>query len=78
MDCSVVYLLAPWVSLENLTKAFSKDEKLYNHPLNQRDLIREENKDKVGVYAWVNQVNNKIYIGSGDPLYARISDYFQN
>jgi len=40
-------------------------------------LIREDNKNKVGVYAWVNKVNGKVYIGSGDPLYVRLSDYFQ-
>jgi len=30
------------------------------------------------VYAWVNMVNGKFYIGSGDCLYLRLSDYYQN
>nr|YP_009722357.1 hypothetical protein [Morchella importuna]QGN66759.1 hypothetical protein [Morchella importuna] len=64
--------------LLSLFVPFSKYKKVYNYPLNQRDLIREENKDKVGVYAWLNKVNNKIYIGSGDPLYKRLSDYYQD
>lgn len=54
-----------------------KFEKYYNDPVNQRDLIREDNSGKIGVYAWVNKINNKIYVGSGDPLYVRLSDYYQ-
>lgn len=30
------------------------------------------------MYAWENKINNKIYIGSGDPLYLRLSDYYQH
>ena len=51
--------------------------KTYNDPINQRNLIRMENNGKIGVYAWYNKINGKIYIGSGDPLYIRISDYYQ-
>lgn len=36
-----------------------------------------DNKGKIGVYVWENKINNKIYVGSGDPLYSRISDYYQ-
>lgn len=25
----------------------------------------------------VNKINNKVYVGSGDPLYTRLSDYYQ-
>ena len=52
--------------------------KTYTDPLNQRNLIRDENNGKTGVYCWVNNINKKYYIGSGDPLYLRISDYFQD
>lgn len=52
--------------------------KTYTDPLNQRKLIRDENNGKTGVYCWVNNINGKYYIGSGDPLYLRISDYFQD
>jgi len=52
--------------------------KTYDDPLNTRALIREESKDKVGVYCWFNKVNGKFYIGSGDPLYIRLSDYYQD
>jgi group I intron endonuclease len=36
-----------------------------------------ENYEKIGVYVWENKLNNKIYVGSGDPLYSRIADYYQ-
>lgn len=52
--------------------------KIYNDPLNQRSLIRIDNNRKIGVYCWINKINSKFYIGSGDPLYLRISDYYQN
>lgn len=53
-------------------------EKSYYEPANQRELIRNDNNGKIGVYAWENKINNKVYIGSGDPLYLRISDYYQS
>jgi group I intron endonuclease len=52
--------------------------KIYIDPLNERNIIRKDNNEKIGVYSWFNKVNGKFYIGSGDPLYLRISDYFQN
>ena len=52
--------------------------KIYSDPLNQRNLIRTENSGKIGIYSWVNKINGKFYVGSGDPLYLRISDYYQN
>jgi len=58
--------------------AFSKYEKFYNDPLSQRSLIRIENMQQIGVYCWFNNINQNCYVGSGDPLYPRISDYYQN
>lgn len=52
--------------------------KIYIDPLNQRNLVRNDNNGKIGVYSWVNKVNGKFYIGSGNSLYIRISDYYQN
>lgn len=51
--------------------------KTYYDPLNEREQIRKDNNGKVGVYVWQNKTNNKMYVGSGDPLYLRLSDYFQ-
>lgn len=55
----------------------NKIEKIYKDPLHQRKLKHKENIEKIGVYAWYNNINGKFYIGSGDPLYLRISDYYQ-
>nr|YP_009763308.1 GIY-YIG endonuclease [Metarhizium rileyi]QIS49087.1 GIY-YIG endonuclease [Metarhizium rileyi] len=52
-------------------------EKSYFDPFNQREEIRKDTNAKIGIYAWENKINNKIYIGSGDPLYLRLSDYYQ-
>lgn len=63
----------------NLNKEpFKNFERFYSDPANERNKIREENNGKVGVYAWVNKINNKVYVGSGDPLYTRLSDYYQS
>ena len=51
--------------------------KLYEYPVNQRNIIQKENKYS-GVYAWYNKLNNKIYIGSGVLLYKRLRSYFSN
>lgn len=52
--------------------------KTYENPGESRDLIRKDNSGKIGVYCWFNNVNGKYYIGSGDPLYLRLSDYYQD
>lgn len=52
--------------------------KTYENPQESRELIRKDNNGKVGVYCWFNNVNGKFYIGSGDPLYFRLSDYYQD
>lgn len=61
----------------NCKELFNKFERFYSDPVNQRSKIRDENNGKIGVYAWVNKINNKVYVGSGDPLYTRLSDYYQ-
>lgn len=52
--------------------------KTYENPLESRELIRKDNNGKVGVYCWFNNIKGKYYIGSGDPLYLRLSDYYQD
>jgi len=68
-DFYLLAILPPFVSNYGI--------KRYDDPINTRNLIREENNGKVGVYCWFNRINGKFYIGSGDPLYLRISDYYQ-
>jgi hypothetical protein len=79
-DDKELALLVSEVSLKAIlpTSGFNYGIKRYDDPINSRNLIREENNGKVGVYCWFNNVNKKFYIGSGDPLYLRISDYYQS
>lgn len=63
------------ISLSSISKLGIKT---YENPLESRELIRKDNNGKVGVYCWFNKVNGKYYIGSGDPLYLRLSDYYQD
>ena len=60
-----------------LVPIFNKAVKLYENPYDQRDIIRKDNSSKAGVYGWVNNINGKYYIASVDPLYLRLSDYYQ-
>jgi len=62
----------------NLKSLLNCAIKIYNNPIYQRDLIRKDNNGNIGVYAWINIINGKFYIGSGDPLYVRLSDYYKN
>lgn len=50
---------------------------VYNNPLEEKPLMSRDLKDKSGIYAWVNKVNNKAYVGSAKNLYIRTSKYLQ-
>jgi len=52
--------------------------KSYYNPSEEREIIRKDNNGKTGIYAWENKITGTMYIGSGDPLYVRLSDYYQN
>jgi hypothetical protein len=52
--------------LKYAIKVYKYSIKVYKYFLNERSLIRSENNGKIGVYAWVNTLNNKFYIGSGN------------
>jgi len=41
-----------------------------------KSIIYKENKNKIGVYMWINLVNNKRYVGSSINLGQRLSIYF--
>jgi group I intron endonuclease len=56
---------------------YNRFERSYFSPSTEREIIRKDNNGKIGVYAWENKLNSKIYIGSGDPLYTILSDYYQ-
>ena len=77
----ITKLIVRSINTNNNKNKIPEDEnyiKIYEDPVNQRSLIRYENNGKIGIYAWVNKINGKVYVGSGDPLYLRISDYYQS
>lgn len=51
--------------------------KCYDNALLNKKSILIENKNKSGVYRWVNKLNNKTYVGSGLNLFKRIGDYYK-
>lgn len=47
-----------------------------NALLCKKIILSKENKDKSGVYRWVNKLNNNTYVGSGLNLAKRIGEYY--
>lgn len=43
-----------------------------------KDQILKDNKDRPGVYRWVNNLNGKTYVGSGVNLAKRLGSYYNN
>lgn len=76
-DFDLFFSLLVKVDSNGIGEPLNNIVKSYYDPSNQRNEIRKDNNGKIGVYAWVNKINNKIYVGSGDPLYTRLSDYYQ-
>jgi hypothetical protein len=63
----------------NNTRLFSTKFKsliLYNDSEFNKYKALKENKDKSGVYRWVNKLNNESYIGSSVNLIRRLSQYY--
>ena len=50
---------------------------VYNNPLSVKSAIRRDLRGKAGIYAWVNKVNGKAYVGSSVNLSNRICSYFE-
>jgi group I intron endonuclease len=54
---------------------------LYTNAFLEKDRILSENKDKSGIYIWINNINNKFYIGSsknlGDKGSGRLNRYYR-
>lgn len=50
----------------------------YSDPFEIRSLIYKENKNKAGVYRWVNLITGDTYIGSSANLANRLADYFSS
>lgn len=50
--------------------------KSYNNALSDKKIILDDNKNKPGIYRWINKLNDNTYIGSGLNLSKRLSDYY--
>lgn len=50
--------------------------KEYENPDLEKESIFSDNKDKSGIYCWVNKINGKFYIGSASNLGTRLRRYY--
>lgn len=48
----------------------------YNNADVEKIRILKDNKDKSGIYCWVNKINGSKYLGSSKNLYRRLLQYF--
>lgn len=70
--------VTPGRKMSSVTSQLYKQAiKIYDDPSSQRDIIRKDLRGKSGVYAWINKINNKVYVGSGTLLYKRLANYYQ-
>jgi len=67
---------------KNFNKFYSTSTKIpliiYFNVKTEKSKILKDNKNKAGVYRWVNLINNKTYIGSSINLSSRFYKYFSN
>lgn len=49
---------------------------IYDDVLSNKNKILQDNKQRCGVYRWVNKINGKCYIGSSVRLSSRFRNYF--
>lgn len=50
----------------------------YSNAYLDKSIIYEDNKNKSGIYRWINIINNKSYIGSAKSLSNRLSIYYSS
>lgn len=70
-----------WPSKKIRTISTSSEPKpvlIYNNPDEHKGLIIQQNKNKSGVYRWVNKDSGKCYIGSSSMLNDRFRRYFNH
>ena len=63
--------------IKKINPSLGSVEKIYCDPVNQRKLLRLDLAGKSGIYIWVNKLSNNMYVGSGNNLYKRLSNYYQ-
>ena len=52
--------------------------KVYIDPVALKTEILQDNKNKSGIYCWINLINKKCYVGSSKCLDRRFSEYYYN
>ena len=62
--------------MKKLIKNNIKPVKEYKNAELQKREILKENKNKIGIYCWINLKNDKIYIGSSINIYTRLLKYY--
>jgi group I intron endonuclease len=50
--------------------------KSYGNAEQLKEVILTENRNKPGIYRWINNLNNKTYVGSGINLSKRLGNYY--
>ena len=60
----------------NLNENNIKPVAVYKNADTQKLEILQENKNKSGIYRWINKINGKTYVGSAINLYSRFSVYY--
>ncbi len=50
---------------------------IYSNTKDQKDKIFKDNKNKSGIYCWVNNVNGKSYISSAVNLGKRLKEHYR-
>lgn len=69
------------IDLNNLSKVTTNNVNpviIYTNADLDKPRIIEDNRNKVGIYRWVNNINNNTYIGSSTNLSERFLDYYQS
>jgi len=63
-------------STKSEDNSFVKPLVIYSNCILEKNRILSENKDKSAIYSWINNVNNKTYVGSSVNLTTRLYKYF--
>jgi len=69
------------IDLNNLSEVTTNSVNpviIYTNADLDKPRIIEDNRNKVGIYRWVNNINNNTYIGSSTNLSERFLDYYQS
>lgn len=71
-------LLKVYANFSTTNLYYNRIEYEYNYTnlLIDKNKILKDNKDKSGVYRFINKKNNKSYVGSSNNLYYRLLNYF--